>query len=408
MDLKKTAEEYLIKYAKIKSMSDPESKTQPSTTAQIDFQKVLLADLKEIGVTNAQLDQYGFLMAEIPANNGKDKPAIGFIAHVDTVIDFTKEEIKPVIHRNYQGNKVAINEAKGLYLDPQLTPELKQCVGHDIVTSDGNTILGADDKSGVAVIFTMAKYLKEHPEIKHGPIKLAFTPDEEIGRGTVNFDIQKFGADFAYTIDGEGLDTLNNGNFNGDSFTINITGVYTHTGSAKDILVNPAIVAADIINSWDSKKLPETTEKEEGFIYFSDVTANSEGAVIKGILREHDLNKLYKMEDELKKLTEKIQAKHKGAVIKLEIKESYRNAKKVLAEHPAAMERIEKTLKRIKFDYKIEQIRGGSDGMILTLKGLPTPNIFAGYRNEHGPAEWVSLNAMENIVNIITELVKED
>ncbi|MCL2888249.1 MAG: peptidase T [Elusimicrobia bacterium] len=389
-----------LKYVKMETASNPDAETCPSTPGQMQFAKMLAEELKTIGASKIRLSEYGYVMAEIPASAGVKAPAVGFIAHMDTSPDFNGKNVNPRVHKNYDGGKIVINKLKNMSVTPGA-----DCKGHDMITTDGTSLLGADDKAGIAIIMTLAETLIKNPQIKQGPVKIAFTPDEEIGRGADKFDVKAFGADYAYTIDGDKLGSVENGNFNADSFKIEITGVNCHPGSAKNIMVNPVRAAADLINSWPVSKLPETTEGTEGFILFNNVTGNVEKMEIKGIIREHDLNKLYALEEELKKLIEAKKATYNGANIALTIKEQYRNMKIILDKNPAALEKLEAALKACGVKYKLRQIRGGTDGARLSFMCLPTPNIFAGYDGAHGPYEWASLDAMEKSFEVIKEIV---
>ncbi|MDR0292520.1 MAG: peptidase T [Elusimicrobium sp.] len=389
-----------LKYVKIETASNPDAQNCPSTQGQMRFAKMLAEELKTIGASKVRLSEHGYVMAEIPASAGVKAPAVGFIAHMDTSPDFNGKNVNPRVHKHYRGGAIVINKQKNMSVTPS-----NECKGHDIITTDGTSLLGADDKAGIAIIMTLAETLIKNPQIKHGPVKIAFTPDEEIGRGADKFDVASFGAKYAYTIDGDKLGSVENGSFNADAFKIEITGVNCHPGSAKNILVNPVRVAADLINSWPVSKLPETTEGTEGFILFNYVSGNVEKMEIKGIIREHDLSKLHTLEKELKKLTETKQAAWKGANITLTIKEQYRNMKIVLDKNPAALKKLEAALKACGIKYNLHQIRGGTDGARLSFMGLPTPNIFAGYDGAHGPYEWASLNAMEKSFEVIKEIV---
>ncbi|MCQ2411037.1 MAG: peptidase T, partial [Elusimicrobiaceae bacterium] len=276
-----------VRYIAVDTTSDPESKSVPSTPEQISFAHTLAAEMKQIGFTEVEMDEYGFVTGVLPANTDKPAPIIGLFAHMDTVCDYNGKNIHPVLHPNYDGKTITINAEKKMFLSPQTAPNLKLCVGDDIVTSDGNTLLAADDKIGISVIMTLAEHFIAHPEIKHGPIKAAFTIDEEIGAGINYFDVERFGADFAYTIDGALLGDIDCGNFNADMFIIDIKGKSCHPGSAKGFMANPVRIAADIISSWPEDKLPETTDGEDGFILFKDITGGLESAQIQGIVREH-------------------------------------------------------------------------------------------------------------------------
>lgn len=395
-----------VQYVAVETTSDPTSKSVPSTPSQILFADRLAREMKSVGFTNVEVDEYGFATGTLPANTDKPAPVIGLFAHMDTVCDFNGKDIHPVLHPNYQGGNITINADKKMFLTPENAAGLKLCLGHDIVTSDGNTILAGDDKIGIAIIMTLAEYLTAHPEIKHGPIKAAFTIDEEIGTGIGYFDIKRFGADFAYTIDGGNLGDIDCGNFNADAVTVRIIGRSCHPGSAKDFMANPVRIAADIISSWPEDKLPETTDGEDGFILFKDITGGLEKAEVQGIVREHDLHKFEQFKKMLTDLVEEKRAKYPGAKIELEFKEQYRNMREILKQKPRAMELLEGALKENQIAYKLTQCRGGTDGSQLSLNGLPTPNIFAGYENPHGPYEWLSLGWVEKVFKVLSSIVQ--
>ncbi|MBR4355082.1 MAG: peptidase T [Elusimicrobiaceae bacterium] len=395
-----------IRYVSVDTTSDPESKSVPSTDTQISFAHTLAAEMPQVGFQDVEVDEYGFVTGILPANTNKKAPVIGLFAHMDTVSDYNGKNIHPVVHANYDGGTLTINAEKKMFLSPQTAPNLKLCIGDDIVTADGSTILGADDKIGIAVIMSLAQYFKEHPEIEHGPIKAAFTIDEEIGAGINYFDVTRFAADFAYTIDGALMGEVDCGNFNADSFTIKIVGKSCHPGSAKGFMANPVRIAADIISSWPENKLPETTEGEEGFILFKDITGGLEKAEVQGIVREHDLTKFEQFKKDLLDLIEEKRRKYPAAKFELSFKKQYRNMRDVLRERPQAMELLEQALKENNIDYHLTQARGGTDGSQLSLRGLPTPNIFAGYENPHGPYEWMSMAWVEKAFHILESIIK--
>ena len=406
-DLQQQIYNRLCRYVAFDTTSDPASTVTPTTDSQISFAHQMAAEMKKIGVTEVEVDEYGFVTGLIPATSDKKSPVIGLFAHMDTVSDYNGHNICPVLHENYSGGALVINQAKNMTLSEQNAPHLAQCIGDNIVTADGNTLLGADDKLGIAIIMTLAEHLLKHPEIAHGPLKVAFTIDEETGTGIGYFDVQKFAADFAYTIDGANLGDIDCGNFNADSFTLRIEGKSCHPGSAKGFMANPVRIAADIISSWPEDKLPETTDKEDGFILFKDITGGLEKAEVQGLVREHDLTKFSKFKQHLLKLLDEKRAKYPAAKIELEFKEQYRNMRDILKARPQAMELLEKALKENKVPYQLTQARGGTDGSQMSFKGLPTPNIFAGYENPHGPYEWCSLNWAEKVLHVLESIATD-
>lgn len=404
-NLQKKIYDRFVRYVSTDTTSDGDSQTVPTTASQLAFGKMLAAEMKEIGLSNVEIDKNGFVFGEIPANVS-GAPAVGFLAHMDTVQDYCGKNIRPVVHENYRGGNLVISEEKKMYLSEQNAPSLRKCLGHDIVTADGNTLLGGDDKIGIALIMTLCEHLLAHPEIKHGAVKVSFTIDEETGSGIMHFDLKRFGADFAYTIDGADLGKIDCGNFNADSLTIHIEGKNCHPGAAKDFMANPVRIASDIVSSWPENKLPETTEKEEGFILFTNMQAQLDGATLKGIVRHHDLEQFEAFKRELSALVDSKRAKYPNAKINLEYTKQYRNMKEVLKEKPQAMEVLESALKAENIDYELIQARGGTDGAQLSLRGLPTPNIFASYENPHGPYEWLSLQWSETVFQLMLRILE--
>ncbi|MDR1684196.1 MAG: peptidase T [Elusimicrobiota bacterium] len=405
MNIKETLYNKLARYVKVDTKSDSANAAQtPSTPGQTTLAKMLVKELKELGLKNILLTKHSYVLAELPANTNKKMPAIGFMAHMDTSEDFPGKNVKPKLHKNYKGGPLEIG--KGIVNTPQKDANLKLVKGHDLVTAGGDTLLGGDDKAGIAVIMTMLEHLKNNPQYKHGPVKIAFTPDEEIGHGSALLPLDKFKADFAYTLDSYIAD-IGNGNFNADSCAITITGVNTHPGTAKNVLVSPLLIASEIITKWPARHRAEHTDKEKGFIHFNDINGSIEKVVLKAIAREHDLKKLYAMERELNALCKKLQAAHKGAKIEVKFKESYRNMKDVLKKRPQAMQYLVRALKEERVPYRLEQARGGTDGARLSFRGLPTPNLFGAYSSAHGPYEWVSLDTMASTLRVALNIIKE-
>ncbi len=403
--LQKRIYDRFVRYVSVETTSDSNSASVPTTSTQLAFGKLLAEEMKQIGISRVDTDKNGFVYGEVPGNVD-GAPSVGFLAHMDTVEDYCGKDIKPVLHPNYQGGDLVINKDKNMVLAVKNAPSLLKCIGHDLVTADGNTLLGGDDKIGIAIIMTLCEELLAHPEIKHGPVKVSFTIDEETGTGIQYFDLERFGADFAYTVDGADLGKIDCGTFNADSFTIQIEGKNCHPGSAKNFMANPVRIASDIVSSWPEDKLPETTEGEEGFILFLNMQAQLDSATLKGIIRHHDLAQFEQFKKDLAALVAAKQAKYPNGKIHLEIKKQYRNMREVLQEHPQAMQVLEAALKAEKVDYQLIQARGGTDGSQLSLRGLPTPNIFASYENPHGPYEWLSLQWSETTFNILKRIVE--
>ena len=405
-DAKEELYSRFAKYVKVDTKSDENSTTCPSTPGQLELAKIAVADMKAIGLANISCDKNCYVMGTLPANTKKKVPAIGFIAHFDTSPDASGKNVKPQLHKNYCGGPLTVSKKFGVIIDPKDAPGLADCIGEDIVTASGDTLLGADNKAGMAIILTAVKYLKQHPEIKHGAIKVGFTPDEEIGRGADKFDVKRFGARYAYTIDGDVAGTVEDENFNADGLTISIKGKSVHPGSAKNILANAVRIAADIMAAWPENMLSETTEKREGFIMFTSCEASIEEAKIKGIIREHDIDKLHSMEELLKAQVAACAKKYPVAEIKLELREQYRNMKQVLDKHPQVMEYAIAAIRSEGMEPVQKPVRGGTDGARLSFMGLPTPNIFTGGGNFHGKHEWVSVDGMAKAVRTVVALAR--
>jgi len=400
-----TVLERFLKYVKIDTKSDEESEVTPSTAKQFDLAKILVEELRELGLTDAEVDDKCYVMATLPSNTDKDVPVIGFVSHVDTSPAVSGKNVNPQIHKNYQGGDLEIGEGK--IIDAANNPELGDMIGMDIITTDGTTLLGADDKAGIAEIIDALNYLKEHPGIKHGTIKVGFTPDEEIGRGADKFDVEKFGAKYAYTIDGSTRGEVETETFSADAVVITFTGINVHPGYAKDKLVNSMKVAANLIDLLPKDTLsPETTEKREGYVHPVSINGNEEKTVVKFIIRDFIDEKLKEFEDLLKALCEKAVADFPGSSFEFEVIEQYRNMKNVLNEHPSVEENALESLRRLGIEPIQSAIRGGTDGSRLSYMGLPTPNLFAGGHNFHANTEYVAIQDMEASVKNIATLIQ--
>ncbi|MCR5504837.1 MAG: peptidase T [Elusimicrobiaceae bacterium] len=401
-DFKKQVLETFTKYAQIESGSDLISKTTPSTQTQVEFAKVLKADLEKLGLKEINLSDTCHLTAKLPANVEGKYPVMGFLAHMDTYPEGTiGRKVQVKLHPNYQGGELVINKELGVILKPELSPALKKCIGHDLITSAGDTLLGADDKAGVAIIMEMLKYLIQHPEIKHGDIKIAFTPDEEIGRGPDNFDVPAFGADFAYTLDGECGDGISYENFNAATLTLNIKGVQAHPGQAKGIMENPVRILGDIVSKWREDKLAETTEGYEGFLTFTDSKADFATATANIMVRSFDEEDLRAMIAEFEKNLTDIRKKYPGSEINLKTTFTYKNMRPIIDKDPRAVKLAKEAFSECGLAAGGAPIRGGTDGARLTYMGLITPNLDAGYATPHGPFEWASLDQMSKIINAL-------
>ena len=395
-----------LKYAKYDTQSDEESTSFPSTEKQKILSKDLAEELKQMGLSDAHMDEWGYVMATLPANTDKKVDPIAFIAHVDTSPAVTGANVNPVIRRNYQGGDIPL-ENGGLVIKESENPDLKNMTGFDIITSDGNTLLGADNKAGVAEIMDAINYLLTHPEIKHGDIKVCFTPDEEVGRGTEKIDLKKLGAKYAYTVDGSSRGEIETETFSADAVVIKFFGKNIHPGYAKEIMINSIKMASAFIDSLPKDTLsPETTEKREGYVHCTSINGNEELTTLKFIIRDFETPKLKEYEEILKKLAEDTVAKFPGARMEVQVIEQYRNMIEVLKNHPQVMEYAVEAMKSLNIEPIMQPIRGGTDGSRLSFMGLPTPNIFAGEHSFHSQVEWVAVQDMQEAVKLIVEISK--
>ncbi len=402
-----TCVERFLKYVKYDTQSDEESTSFPSTEKQKVLLKDLADELKKLGLKDAHMDEWGYVMATLPSNSSKNVPAVGFIAHADTSPAVTGAGVNPVIHKNYKGGDITLPKDSSQVIKLSDNPDLNNMIGHDIITTDGTTLLGADNKCGVAEIVDAVNYLLTHPEVKHGPIKICFTPDEEVGRGTEKFDVKKFGAVAAYTVDGQSRGEVETETFSADAVEIKIHGRNIHPGYAKNKMINSVRVASAFIESLPKDKLsPETTEGREGYVHCTNFNGNEELTTVKFIIRDFETPKLKEYEELLKQLAEKTVAKHPGAKLEFKVIEQYRNMKEVLDKHPEVGENAVEAMKRYNIKPILSPIRGGTDGSKLCFMGLPTPNIFAGEHSFHSKLEWVSIQDMELVVKIIIEIAK--
>ena len=407
MDFKNQLYRRLEKYAKIDTKSDEASKTFPSSKGQLALGKLLKAELKAIGTKSVTMDKYGYVTAEIPATAKGKIPVIGFLAHMDTSPEVSGKGVKPQVHRNWRGGDIVISRKHGIILNATNCPELNVCRGEDIVTASGDTLLGADNKAGLAIIMTVAEHLIKHPEIAHGKLKIGFTPDEEVGQGVKYFNVKAFGADYAYTFDGDVAGAVEQETFNADGVKISVKGKSVHPGTAKNALANAARIAADIVSSWPENNLPETTENRDGFIMFTDLNAGIEKAELEGIAREHDLGRLKRLEKHLEAIVAEKRVKYPLAEIKLEFKEQYRNMGPVIKAHPLVMSNLLTAVREAGLTPHVKPVRGGTDGARLSFMGLPTPNVFTGGYNYHGRYEWVSLDGMQKSAEVMINLAKK-
>lgn len=395
-----------LRYVVIDTQSDPASSTQPTTEKQKDLGRVLVAELLEIGLSDAHLDEHGYVYATIPANTDKKVPVICFCSHMDTAPDFTGKNVKPQMVKNYAGGDIQLPGDPSRVIRVSEHPQLKNQIGNDIITTDGTTLLGADDKAGLAEIMAAAKILVDDPEIKHGMIKILFTPDEEVGRGVNKVDLKKLGADYAYTMDGETAGHIEDETFSADSVDIVIAGVAIHPGFAKNRMENSIKIAGAIIDRLPKDIAPETTEGKQGFIHPTGVAGSMEKAAISLIIRDFNDEGLTEKETMLEAIVKDVMKSYPGSTYRLEVKEQYRNMKVVLDRHPEIVENAVEAVRRVGMTPVRGSIRGGTDGSRLSFMGLPCPNIFAGGHAFHSPLEWISRQDMEKAVGTIVELAK--
>ncbi len=401
-----TCVDRFLKYVKYDTQSDEESTSFPSTEKQKILSKDLANDLKAMGIEDAHMDEWGYVMATLPSNTDKKVDPIAFIAHVDTSPAVTGKDVNPIIKKNYQGGDIAL-ENGGWVIKESENPDLKNMIGFDIITTDGTTLLGADNKAGVAEIMDAVAYLLSHPEVKHGPVKICFTPDEETGRGTEKIDLKKLGAKYAYTVDGSSRGEVEIETFSADAVNINFIGKNIHPGYAKGIMINSMKVASAFIDSLPKDKLsPETTAKREGYFHPVSMSGNEEKSSLKFIIRDFKTSNLKKLEDLLKKFAEETIAKFPGSKLEFEVVEQYRNMKEILDDHPRVYEYAFEAMKNLDIEPLTHPIRGGTDGSRLSFMGLPTPNIFAGEHSFHSQLEWVAIQDMEMAVKVIVEIAQ--
>lgn len=400
-----TLKDRFLRYVKFETRSDEKSETIPSTPTQLEFAKILAKELEDIGMENVYVNDACFVNATLPGNVDKEVPVIGFIAHMDTA-DFNATNVNPKIVENYDGKDIVLNEAKDIVLSVEEFPNLKNYVGETVITTDGTTLLGADDKAGIVEIVEAMKYLIEHPEIKHGTVKVAFGPDEEIGRGADNFNVEEFGADFAYTMDGGPVGELEYESFNAAGAVFKIKGKSVHPGTAKGKLINASLIAAEVVNSFPADEVPEKTEGYEGFYFLDKINSNCEEAELSYILRDHDREKFEAKKKFAANVAKKINEKYGKELVSVEIKDQYYNMGEIIKDHMNVVEIAKKAMENLGIKPVIEPIRGGTDGSKISFMGLPTPNIFAGGENFHGKYEFVALESMILATDVIVEIVK--
>ena len=392
--------ERFLRYVSVDTQSNEDSQTQPSTMKQLNLLSMLRDELLAMGV-EATLDEYGYVMARIPSNVDAHVPAVGFISHVDTSPDASGADIKPQIIHDYDGSAIALKGVDGLYLDPKDFPELLRHKGEDLITTDGTTLLGADDKAGVAEIMNAVEYIMTHPEFKHGPICIGFTPDEEIGRGVAKFDVARFGADYAYTMDGGEVGELEFENFNAAAATVTIQGRNVHPGYAKGKMKNAILIGMELNSLLPIEQRPEYTSDYEGIFHIISYKGTVENCTFSSILREHDLDKHEAQKAELRRCVDFINAKYGEGTASVEIRHQYYNMRKQVEPHYHIVEKAIKAMEMEGIKPKVQPIRGGTDGANLSFMGLPCPTIFAVGLNCHGHFEWVSLQSLDKASRVV-------
>jgi tripeptide aminopeptidase len=403
---KYTCVDRFVRYAKYDTQSDEESTSYPSTEKQKKLSADLAKELKKMGLKDAAMDTWGYVIATLPANTAKKVPPIAFIAHVDTSPAVSGKGVKPIVHRNYRGGDIRLLKG-GRVIKESENPDLKNMKGFDIITSNGATLLGADNKAGIAEIMDAAHYLITHPEVKHGPIKICFTPDEEVGRGTEKIDLKKLAAKYAYTVDGSSRGEVESETFSADMAVLKFIGKNIHPGYAKNKMINSIKIAAAFMESLPKKKLsPETTEKRQGYVHCTTINGLEEATTLKLIIRDFETPKLKAYERLLEELAKKAVARFPGSKYELKIINQYRNMREALVKHPQATAHAVQAMKNLGIKPIMHPIRGGTDGSRLSFMGLPTPNIFAGEHSFHSQLEWVAVQDMEMAVQVIVEIAK--
>lgn len=400
-----TAAERFLRYVQVDTQSDPQSTASPSTEKQKDLGRILAGELQQMGLADAHMDEWGYVYATIPSTSDKKVPVICFCAHVDTAPDCSGTNVKPLLHPDYQGQDIVLPDDPSQVLRLSDYPYLKTQIGNDLITASGNTLLGADDKAGVAEIMDLAHFLVKNPGIKHGEIKLLFTPDEEVGRGTAHVDLAKLGADFGYTLDGGDAGSLEDETFSADGVVVVIHGVIAHPGYAKDKMINAMKIAGEILAALPKDRLsPESTDGRRGFIHPVRVEGIAEKCTIEFIIRDFETEGLVKKEDYLRTQIEERMRTYPRASFEFTVKEQYRNMKEVLDQHPQVVENAREAIQRAGLTLKMESIRGGTDGSRLSFMGLPCPNLFAGEQAIHSKLEFISVQDMNKAVETMVHL----
>jgi tripeptide aminopeptidase len=395
-----------ISYVTVDTESDPESNTTPSTSKQWDLANALVDELKKIGMQEVTIDENAYIMATLPSNVEREVPTIGFISHFDTTPDFTGKNVKPQVIENYTGEDIILNEKENIILSPKDFEDLLLYKGKTIITTDGTTLLGADDKAGIAEIISAMEYLIQHPEIPHGKIRVGFTPDEEIGRGAHKFDVSKFGADWAYTMDGSQIGELEYENFNAAGAVVTVKGKIVHPGYAKGKMVNSMYIATDYINSLPRLETPEHTEDRQGFFHLYSIEGEVDNTKLQYIIRDHDREQFEARKEMMLKLAIELNSQFEKEIISVEIKDQYFNMREKIEPVMHIVDVAEEAMKEAGINPLIKPIRGGTDGSQLSFMGLPCPNIFAGGHNFHGRYEYVPVESMQKAIEVIVNIAK--
>lgn len=395
-----------LSYVRIDTQSDPESTSTPSTMKQWDLANKLVDELKAIGMQDVTIDEHAYVMASLPANVPHEVPVIGFVSHFDTTPDFSGTNVNPQIIENYDGKDIVLNKEKNIILSPEYFDDLLQYKGKTIITTDGTTLLGADDKAGITEIMTAMEYLVNNPEIPHGKIRVCFTPDEEIGRGAHKFDVEKFGAEWAYTMDGSQIGELEYENFNAARAVVKVEGKSVHPGYAKDKMVNSMYIAQDFINSLPRLETPEHTEDRQGFFHLSSIKGDVEETILEYIIRDHDLGHFQARKEMMQDLASEICSQYDRDLITIEITDQYRNMREKVEPVMHIVDLARDAMEAVDIEPIIKPIRGGTDGAQLSFMGLPCPNIFAGGHNFHGKYEYIPVESMQKAAEVIVKLAE--
>ncbi len=398
-------EERLIRYAEIDTQSDPENEQCPTTEKQWNLARLLAKELEKSGLQEVSIDDHAYVMATLPSNTNKDIPTIGFIAHMDTAPDFTSEKVRPQMHKNYDGGDIILNKEQNIVMSPADFEELSGYKGQTLITTDGTTLLGADDKAGIAEIIAAMEYLMKHPEIEHGKIRIAFNPDEEVGRGAHLFDVKKFDTQWAYTLDGGPVGELEFENFNAAGAKVIIQGVSVHPGTAYHTMVNSMLIASEFIASLPLEETPQETREYEGFFHLYQMSGSVDKTVLQYIIRDHDKTLFEEKKNRFMEKAEAINKKH-GSVLKVEMEDQYYNMREKIESQMHVVEIAKEAMEALEIKPIVKAIRGGTDGAQLSFKGLPCPNLFTGGHNYHGRYEYIPVESMYKAVDVIVKIVE--